>query len=164
VLHEVTGDILLSRAAAIAHGVSPNDNFHQGLALSLREQWPSLYQDFRHYCKTQKAEAGELWAWAGADGRRIINLFTQDPPRSTGQHPGRATVQHVGHALKRLRILVEAEKIASLALPRLATGVGGLEWTAVHPLLEQHLGALKIPVIVYTRFEKGVVAREPGLG
>ena len=162
-LYEVTGDILLSRAAAIAHGVSPNDNFHQGLALSLREQWPALYQDFRHFCKTQKAEAGELWAWAGADGRRIINLFTQDPPRSAGQHPGRATVQHVGHALKHLHTLVEAEKITSLALPRLATGVGGLECTAVHPLLEQHLGTLKIPVMVYSRYEKGVAAKEPGL-
>ena len=162
-LHEVTGDILLSRAAAIAHGVSPHDNFHQGLALSLRQQWPALYQDFRHYCKTHKAEPGGIWTWAGADGRQIINLFTQDPPRSVGGHPGRATVQHVGHALKRLHALVEAEKIASLALPRLATGMGGLDWTAVHPLLEQHLAPLKIPVIVYTRYEKGVAAREPGV-
>jgi len=163
VLYEVTGDILLTRAAAIAHGVSPNDNFHQGLALSLREQWPALYQDFRHYCKTQKAEAGGLWAWAGADGRRIINLFTQDPPRSAGQHPGRATVQHLGHALKHLHAFVEAEKIKSLALPRLATGVGGLEWSAVQPLLKQHLGTLNIPVFVYTRYEKGVAAKEPSL-
>lgn len=163
-LYEVTGDILLSRAAAIAHGVSPDDNFHQGLALSLREQWPALYQDFRHYCKTQKAECGGLWTWAGADGRRIVNLFTQDPPRATGGHPGRATVQHVGHALKKLHALVEKEKLASLALPRLATGVGGLEWTAVQPLLQQHLGSLAIPVFVYTRYEKGVAAKEPGVG
>jgi len=163
VLYEVTGDILLSKAAAVAHGVGPNDNFHQGLALSLREQWPALYQDFRHFCKTQKAEPGELWAWAGADGRRIINLFTQEPPRSAGGHPGRATVQHVGHALRRLHALVEKEKIASLALPRLATGVGGLEWSAVQPLVQQHLGSLNIPVLIYTRYEKGVAAREPGL-
>lgn len=163
VLYEVAGDILLSRAAAIAHGVSPNDNFHQGLALSLREQWPALYQDFRHYCKTQKAEAGGLWTWAGADGRRIINLFTQEPPRAQGGHPGRATVQHVGHALKHLHALAGAEKLTSLALPRLATGVGGLEWSDVHPLLEQHLGSLKIPVFVYTRYEKGVAAKEPTL-
>ena len=163
-LYEVAGDILLSRAAAIAHGVSPNDNFGQGLALSLREQWPALYQDFRHFCKTQKAEAGGLWTWAGADGRRIVNLFTQEPPKSAGGHPGRATLQHVGHALRALHGVVEAEKISSLALPRLATGVGGLEWSAVQPLLEKHLGSLKIPVIVYTRYEQGLAAKEPPLG
>lgn len=57
----VSGDILLSGAAAIAHGVAPNDDFKQGLALSLREQWPALYKDFRHYCKTTHPKEGGLW-------------------------------------------------------------------------------------------------------
>jgi hypothetical protein len=34
----------------------------------------------------------------------------------------------------------------------------------VQPLLKQHLGALNIPVFVYTRYEKGVAAKEPTLG
>jgi O-acetyl-ADP-ribose deacetylase (regulator of RNase III) len=161
VIHEVAGDILKSRAQAIAHGVSPNDDFHQGLALKLREQWPALYSDFRHYCKTQHAETGGLFAWVGADGRHIINLFTQEPPGHAGGHPGRASTKHVGHALKALHRFVEAEKITSLALPRLATGVGGLDWAEVEPLIRQHLGPLGIPVIVYTTFRPGETAKEP---
>jgi O-acetyl-ADP-ribose deacetylase (regulator of RNase III) len=163
VLHQVTGDILLSRAAVIAHGVGPHDNFGQGLALSLREQWPALYQEFRHYCKTRNPDAGGLWSWKGADGGHIVNLFTQEPPTAAGAHPGRASVKHVGHALKALHRLVEKENIRSLALPRLATGVGGLDWSVVEPLLEQHLGSLEIPVIVYTTFVKGRTAKEPAL-
>lgn len=162
-LYRVTGDILLTRAAAIAHGVGPHDNFGQGLALSLREQWPALYQDFRHYCKTRNPGAGGLWTWAGADGRRIVNLFTQDPPKSVGAHPGRASLKHVGHALRELHQLINKEKLTSLALPRLATGVGGLDWAEVEPLIEQHLGAQGIPVIVYTTFSKGQPASEPQL-
>ncbi len=47
-IYEVSGDILLSEARAIAHGVAPNDNFANRLpALSLREHWPALYKDFR---------------------------------------------------------------------------------------------------------------------
>ncbi len=160
-IHEVAGDILLSRAHAIAHGVSPNDDFHQGLALKLREQWPALYSDFRHWCKTRHAEPGELFAWAGADGRHIINLLTQEPPSRAGAHPGRASVKHVGHALKALHKLVAAEKLTSLALPRLATGVGGLDWAEVEPLVRQHLGDLGIPVIIYTTYRPGVAAAEP---
>lgn len=162
-LYQVAGDILLSRASAIAHGVSPNDNFGQGLALSLREQWPALYQDFRHYCKTQNPDPGSLWTWVGADGRRIINLFTQEAPRSANQHPGRASAQHVGHALRELHKLVAAEKLTSLALPRLATGVGGLDWPVVEPLLAQHLGSLKIPVFIYSTYHPDLAAKEPGL-
>ena len=40
-IHEVAGDILLTKAQAVAHGVAPNDHFDSGLALALREQWPA---------------------------------------------------------------------------------------------------------------------------
>ena len=72
-IKEVQGDILLSGAQAIAHGVSPNDNFAQGLALSLREQWPALYKDFRHYCHDAHPKAGDAWLWGAADGTRIVD-------------------------------------------------------------------------------------------
>ena len=58
---EVQGDILLSKAAAIAHGVAPNDHFDSGLALSLRERWPAMVKDFRHYCQTSHPKSGEIW-------------------------------------------------------------------------------------------------------
>ena len=51
-LHEVSGDILLTRASALAHGVAPNDHMNSGLALSLREDWPAMYKDFRHFSHT----------------------------------------------------------------------------------------------------------------
>jgi len=161
VIHEVAGDILQSRAQVIAHGVAPHDNFGQGLALSLREEWPSLYKDFRHHGQVGAQLAGELWTWASADGRRIVCLFTQEAPETKGGRPGRATLQHVGHALRALRKLAETEGFTSIALPRLATGVGGLEWSDVRPLVEQHLGDLGIPVIVYTTYRAGVAAEEP---
>ncbi len=159
-IHHVTGDILLSKANAIAHGVAPNDSFSSGLALSLREQWPAMYKDFRHYCQTQHPKPGEAWTWGGAEGARIINLFTQEPAFDHGAKPGKASAENVNHALRELRQLVESEKFASLALPRLATGVGGLSWDAVSPLIEKHLGDLPIPVYVYTTFQKGLAARE----
>ncbi|MCC5794618.1 MAG: macro domain-containing protein [Chromatiales bacterium] len=162
-LQEVSGDILLSRARAIAHGIAPHDHFSQGLALSLREAWPAMYSDFRHYCHVHNPEPGGLWAWMGADGRYIVSLFTQEKAPSTGQHPGRSSTQHVGHCLKALARWAAAEKISSLALPRLATGVGGLDWHAVRPLVQQHLGDLGIPVIVYTTFHAGEAAGEKGV-
>ena len=129
----VTGDILKSKAEAIGHGVAPNDHFNQGLALSLREQWPSLYKDFRHYCHTQKASEGELWAWKGAGGPTIFNLFTQETPESKDGHPGRASESHVNSSLKNLAKEIKKNNVKSLALPKIATGVGGLQQPAVEP-------------------------------
>ena len=58
---------------------------------------------------------------------------------------------------------IEKEQIKSLALPCIATGVGGLDWNEVKPLIEKHLGDLKMPIFVYTRYQPGVQANEPGL-
>ena len=40
-IKEVSGDIMLSKAQVIAHGVAPHDHFDNGLALSLRQDYPS---------------------------------------------------------------------------------------------------------------------------
>jgi O-acetyl-ADP-ribose deacetylase (regulator of RNase III) len=159
-LHEVTGDILLSKANAIAHGVAPNDHFNQGLALSLREQWPSMYKDFRHFEKQTTPAPGSIWAWMGSGGQRVISLFTQERGIGHGDHAGKASLTHVGHALKALSHFVVEEQISSLALPRLATGVGGLAWKDVYALVTQHLGKLEIPVFIYTTYVKSQPADE----
>lgn len=160
-IHELSGDILLSGAKAIVHGVAPNDDFHQGLALQLRERMPALYKDFRHYCQTQHPKSGGLWTWMSADGRYIVNLLTQDGTYAHGSKPGHATLSHVNHALHALRNFVQKEKVTSIALPRLACGVGGLSWNDVKPLIEKQLGELDTQICIYTNYQKGVKADEP---
>lgn len=165
-LHEVSGDILLSRAAVLAHGVAPGDDWKAGLNRALRERFPAMVTDFRHHCHAVHPEPGTLWTWSGAGPLgpvRIANLLTQDPPARPGDHPGKARLEHVHHALKALRAWAAAEKVPSLAITRIATGVGGLTWDDVRPLVVKHLGSLEVPVYVYVQFVAGVQANEPGL-
>lgn len=156
---KVHGDILLSRAQAIAHGVAPHDHFNQGLALALRERFPAMAKDFRHYCHQDNPKPGQAWLWAGPE-KIIINLMTQEPAPDNNVHPGSASTKNVNHALKELRTLIEKEAIGSIALPKLATGVGGLAWDEVEPLIIKHLGDLDISVILYETYEKGKKAIE----
>jgi O-acetyl-ADP-ribose deacetylase (regulator of RNase III) len=55
---------------------------------------------------------------------------------------------------------MESEKITSIALPKLATGVGGLSWDVVHPLVTQHMHGAKAHVHIYSTYHKGVKANE----
>jgi O-acetyl-ADP-ribose deacetylase (regulator of RNase III) len=96
----------------------------------------------------------------GADGQHVVCLFTQDPAPAEGVHPGRASLQHVGHALKALHQLVLKEKWPSIALPRLGTGVGGLDWKDVEPLVRQHLDSTGARIIVYSSYHERVAASE----
>lgn len=154
-IKEVQGDILLTKAEAIAHGVAPNDHFEQGLALSLRERFPAMYQDFRHNYHVHHPDCGEIAHWAGAEGH-IVHLFTQEkaPDRAQG-HAGKAQIKYVHKALRNLAKYIEKEKLSSIAIPRLATGVGGLDWSEVQPEIENQLGALDCTVYVYTTYVAG---------
>jgi O-acetyl-ADP-ribose deacetylase (regulator of RNase III) len=159
-IHEVAGDILLSSAQAIAHGVAPNDHFDSGLALGLREKWPSMTKDFRHYAHQSHPKSGEIWMWGGTGGARIFNLLTQEGEHAHGSKPGKANLANVNHCLRRLRHEIEKEGIKSLAMPALATGVGGLSWSDVKPLIVQHLGDLQIPIYLYVTYHAGMQAKE----
>ncbi len=156
-IKEVTGDILLSNAAVIAHCVAPMDHFENGLALSLRENYPSMVKDFRHYCHTHHPKPGEIFQWGGADGKQIISLMAQEPSESTHGHgrPDKASIKNLDQCLRNLIKLAKQDNFESLALPKLATGVGGLEWDEVKPLMEKHLSELDIPVYVYSKYIKG---------
>lgn len=159
-IQHVTGDILLTSAQAIAHGIAPNDHCDSGLALSLRQDWPAMYKDLRHHMHTSHPKPGELWVGACTNGKRVIHLFTQEPAPSDHAKPGKATYHNLTACLRELHKVVEKQGIESLALTRLATGVGGLEWDQVEPLIQQHLGNLQIPVYIYTQYQKGVKAKE----
>ena len=159
-IHEVSGDILLSGAQAVAHGIAPNDSFDKGLALALREKWPMMHKDYRHYANQSHPKPGEIWAWGGF-GTRIYNLLTQEGSFEHGVKSGRASVAHVNHCLRRLRHAIEKDQITSLAVSKLATGVGGLSWDEVKPLIKTHLGDLPINIYVYSHYQPNVRANEP---
>lgn len=162
-LYFVSGDLLRSRAQVIVHGVAPNDPMTQGLALALRQRHPSMHKDFHHWCSRQHPRPGSAWVWSGPGGARIVNLLTQDGGYGIGGRPGRATTHTLRESLRALARLVQTEDFQSLAVPRLATGAGGLAWDAVLPVIEDRLGALGIPVYVYAEYRPGKVAHEPGV-
>jgi O-acetyl-ADP-ribose deacetylase (regulator of RNase III) len=155
----VSGDILLTKAQAIAHGVAPNDPMTQGLAMSLHQKYPAMHKDFHHWCNQHHSKPGDAWMWGGTDGVRIINLLTQEPAEHHSP-PGKASVKNVRHSLHALAKIATTESLKSIALPKIATGVGGLHWNDVLPLIQKELGELSIPVYVYTEFHAGVAAKE----
>lgn len=164
-IREVEGDILLSDAQVIAHGIATQDPFDSGLALALRERFPSMVKDYRHAMRANAPSTGEVWVWRGVneDGstRGIVNLLTQGmASQDKAARPVKAKLEDVNRALRALAKLVQDEQIKSVALPRLATGVGALDWAEVKPLIQQHLGDLGIPVRIYEVYRKGEKADE----
>jgi O-acetyl-ADP-ribose deacetylase (regulator of RNase III) len=160
-IKEVSGDILLSDSKTIVQSVAPMDHCDQGLALALRERYPSMVKDFRHFCKLHNPKPGEIWAWGGVGGVQIVNLLCQESAEnSKGGRPGKASLSNVDHALKELTKWIKKENIDRLSIPKIATGVGGLEWNDVRNSIHKQLNDLPAQIFVYSTYQKGVKAKE----
>jgi len=52
--------------------------------------------------------------------------------------------------------LPKKEQIKSVAKPKIGTGVGGLDWSEVKPLIENHLSKPELEAFKYSEYKKGV--------
>lgn len=162
-IREVSGDILLSKADVIAHGVAPADALATGLGAGMREAFPAMFEPFHEYCKALHPMPGDSWTWSGSGKRgpvKVVCLFTQQQALVKGQKPGPATLEAVRHSLGNLKKALKKVKATSVALAKVGTGAGGLAWADVKPIVTEQLSDLSIPVLLYSDYQRGVPASE----
>lgn len=115
-------------AAVVAHGVAPNGNSAIGLALAFTGAvGPVMYKDFPHYWQVFTPKPGELYGVGPVRGRQDCYSFISGNSPSHGSNSGKASVENVNHCLKALRKTIKSEMFSSVALPKPAPGVSGLE-------------------------------------
>jgi len=152
-IREVYGNILWSKSDAIVQGIARNEDFTRGLAASIRAEWPAIAQDFDTCCCNGELVDGDAWVWENASGADVINLITHGESRE-------ASLASLDKSLAALVALVQAKGWKSLAVPKVGTDVGDLDWRDVKPLILKHLDGLNIPVYLYTIFHKNIAAVE----
>jgi O-acetyl-ADP-ribose deacetylase (regulator of RNase III) len=123
----VSGDLFLSGAQTLAHGVNCRGRMGAGIAVEFKRQYPTMSQEYRRRCRVGDLQPGEIFLWRGPD-RWILNLATQDSLCGT-------RLQYVVSALRNVASAHERVGIQSIAMPQIASGLGGLRCTpaAVSP-------------------------------
>ncbi len=162
-IREVSGDILLSGADIIAHGVAPADQLSTGLGAGMSATFPGLKEAFLEYCKALHPMPGDAWTWGGSGKKgpvKVVCLFTQQQALTKGGKPGPARIDAVKHALTNLKKAIKKTKARTVAIPRIATGEGGLSWAEVKPVIAEQLADVEIPVFLYSDYQRGVPAAE----
>ncbi|MEX0963864.1 MAG: hypothetical protein WDZ52_07490 [Pseudohongiellaceae bacterium] len=162
-IYEVEGDILMSRAEVIAQGVSVNDPMTQGLSRKLQEKFPSMRAQFGDWCEETDPEPGDIWLWGGYGKTKVLNLIigeTSDPELNRPSRPNKIAVNRAFRALN--KIVVE-ERLTSIAMGKIGSGSGGIDWLEVRGMMHSQLSELVIPVFVYVTELDGMLASEPGM-
>ncbi len=136
----VQGNLLKAEAEALVNTVNTVGVMGKGIALQFKQAFPEMFRDYERACKAGEAELGKMGIYdlGGLVGgpRWIINFPTKGHWRS------KSRIQDVEAGLADLVKVIQELGIRSIAIPPLGCGHGGLEWRAVHALIEKAFAPL----------------------
>jgi len=152
-VHIVGGDLFVNRfhAEGLAHGCNCAGSMNAGVAVGFRERYPAMFEEYRRRCRARPAEfgLGDVFFWREDGKPAVFNLGTQ------ARLGFGATYAAVEAALRATRARADAEGVASVAMPRVAAGYGGLSWKKVRALVEAVFADWPGEVYVYEEFKPG---------
>jgi O-acetyl-ADP-ribose deacetylase (regulator of RNase III) len=148
----VSGDLFANRfgARALAHGCNCQGSMGAGIATGFRDRYPAMYAEYHRRCKAEPRtfNLGDCWLWKSQDGPWVFNLGTQEKVWRA-----RASYEAIETALGCMRELADCECLATIAVPRIGTGYGGLSWKKVRALVEKVFGGWVGTLYVYENYE-----------
>ncbi len=140
-----SGDIFTCGADAMVNPVNCVGTSGAGLAKEFRWRFPEAQEVYVGACHNRALRPGNILV--NAVPRRDPNVIVFFP---TKQHWRNTSVlADVDAGLLALRWWLEDEPVKTIAIPALGCGLGGLAFEDVLPLMERHLGALKVRAWVY---------------
>ena len=147
-LKESKGDIAESGCDAIVNAVNCVGVMGGGVAKAIKNKYPWCLVPYKDACEKKILQPGGIFVvcidvFPKIEYPVIINLATKSHWR------GKSRIEWVDKALENLSVFLSASDIASVAIPRLGCGLGGLDWDEVRPLVETHLGGLNCQVTVH---------------
>jgi O-acetyl-ADP-ribose deacetylase (regulator of RNase III) len=133
------GDILQAEAEALVNTVNCVGVMGRGIALQFKKQFPENFAAYKASCDRNELEPGQML---------VVALQRLEWPRYVINFPtkrhwkGKSRLEDIEQGLAALVEEVRRRKIASIAIPPLGCGLGGLNWRDVRPLIERAFEAL----------------------
>ena len=138
-IRTTTGDILKSETEALVNTVNCVGVMGRGIALQFKQQFPANYKAYAVACEREEVQPGRMFVFDTGEltlPRYIINFPTKRHWR------GKSRIEDIKAGLFALADEVRVRGIRSVAIPPLGSGLGGLNWAEVKPLIEHVFSTL----------------------
>jgi O-acetyl-ADP-ribose deacetylase (regulator of RNase III) len=159
VIRYIQGDILKADAEALVNTVNSVGVMGRGIALQFKRAYPDNFKAYAAACKRGEVRPGRMFVFdrgESAQPRYIINFPTKLHWR------GKSRIEHIESGLEALVGEIRTRRIRSIAIPPLGSGLGGLDWAEVKPLIDRALA--EVPDVEAEVYEPaGVPAPRPGM-
>ncbi len=124
-----TGNIFDTDAPAIGHGINMAGVMGAGIAAQFRDRFPEMYEAYRASCQAGELKPGSAYPWQTEDGRVIYNITSQVHPGPNASYDN--LIWGVVAAIQDAAF----RGLTSIALPRIGSGIGGLDERLVEVIL-----------------------------
>lgn len=134
------GDILQTEAEALVNTVNCVGVMGRGIALQFKKAFPKNFTDYKSACDDGEVVPGRMFVHqrhALDLPRFIINFPTKRHWR------GKSRIEDIKSGLEDLYNVIRENNIQSIAIPPLGSGLGGLNWMDVRPLIIEALGDIE---------------------
>ncbi|MCX5604434.1 macro domain-containing protein [Streptomyces phaeochromogenes] len=128
---------------ALAHGCNCAGAMGRGIAVEFKRRWPAMYDEYRTRCHDGRFRPGDIFPWTTPGGTVIYNLGTQAHWR-TG-----AELSFVEASVRAMVSHATEHGVRKIAMPRIAAGLGGLDWAEVESAITPLISRQPIDVVVY---------------
>lgn len=136
------GDLFESNADALAHGCNTHGKMGAGIAKEFKKRFPEMYKDYLERCRNEAYQIGTGYLYKNTDKPHVINLATQGR--------GRAKLEHVDSVLQWLFLNYNSLGLSSVAMPKICTGLGGLEWDTIKEILNKYFNDSPLIIEVWS--------------
>lgn len=141
------GNLLEAETEALVNTVNTVGVMGKGIALMFKEAYPDNFRRYAAACKAEEVETGRMFVTerhALMGPRWIINFPTKQHWR------GKSRMAWIHAGLDDLARFIEDNDVASIAIPPLGSGNGGLAWDTVRDAIEARLGNIEgVDIVVY---------------
>lgn len=145
-IESTSGNTFDAQAEALVNPVNCVGVMGKGLALAFKKAFPAMFEAYRDACKTGQLEPGRVHIWKNpspSPTRFVINFPTKRHFRS------KSRLEDIEVTLPALVEAARTHSIASLAVPALGAGLGGLAWSDVRPLIVGAFESTDVSVLLY---------------
>ena len=133
---EHTGSLFDAPVAAIVNPVNTDGVMGKGLALEFKQRYTEVFKDYERMCRNRELRPGLLHTYQLENGLWIVNF----PTKTAWRQPSK--LEYVRAGLPVLRDFVLQHAIATVAIPALGCGLGGLSWSSVKREIETVFDAI----------------------
>jgi O-acetyl-ADP-ribose deacetylase (regulator of RNase III) len=147
-IEHAKGNLLTAEAEALVNTVNCVGYMGKGIALQFKQAFPANFKAYEEACRAREMKPGRMFIFetgSMVDPRYIINFPTKRHWR------GKSRIEDIESGLKALITDVKRLGIRSIAVPPLGSGLGGLDWNVVRPMIDRAFAEVPdVRVLLYS--------------